>query len=229
MPRGKFLDGNTAQEKLGLESWSRGRDWRASGFYGHYVTYAEVLQLILALVVALYVTLRFKRSWTGALLLLAVAGLIGALILTVTRASWLAFMISSAVILLLGASRRTLLAVGVLAIPLILAGLFILQQKRNVGFVDQNDASITWRETVWREGFDLLVSKPRHLLVGVGIDWIKIALARVGLVQSGPVPLGHMHSDILEIALRAWSARTARLAYAARPLRSDALAPESEY
>jgi O-antigen ligase len=199
--RGNFLDGNTAQEKLGLESWSRGRDWRASGFYGHYVTYAEVLQLILALAVALYVTLPFKRSWTGALLLLAVAGLIGSLILTVTRASWLAFMISSAVILLLGASRRTLLAVGVLAIPLILAGLFILQQKRNVGFFDQNDASVTWRETVWRGGFDLLVSKPRHLLVGVGMDSIKSHWREWGLFDHGRLPLGHMHSDVLEIAL----------------------------
>jgi O-antigen ligase len=110
-------------------------------------------------------------------------------------------MISSAVILLLGASRRTLLAVGVLAIPLILAGLFILQQKRNVGFVDQNDASITWRETVWREGFDLLVSKPRHLLVGVGMDSIKSHWRAWGLFDQGRLPLGHMHSDMLQIAL----------------------------
>ncbi len=201
VPRGQFLAGNTAQQQLGIDSWSRGRDWRATGFYGHYVTYAEVLQLILALTVALYVFLPFKRSWWGALLLLAIAAMIGSLLLTITRASWVAFIISSAVIFLLGASRRSLLVVGVLAIPLILAGLFMLQAKRNVGFLDRTDGSITWRQSVWRGGFHLLVSEPRHLLVGVGMDSIKSHWREWGLFEQGRLPLGHMHSDLLEIAL----------------------------
>ena len=46
----------------------------------------------------------------------------------------------------------------------------MLRQKRGVGLIDQRDLSTTWRETVWREGFQMLVSKPRHLLVGVGMD-----------------------------------------------------------
>lgn len=201
VPRGQFLPGDTAQQQLGIDSWSRGRDWRATGFYGHYVTYAEVLQLILALAVALYVSLPFRRSWLGVLLPLAIAAMIGALLLTVTRASWLAFMVSSAVILLLSVSRRSLVVVGVLAIPLILAGLFILQQKRNVSFFDKNDGSITWRQSVWRGGFDLLVSKPRHLLVGVGMDSIKSHWRQWGLFDHGRLPMGHMHSDLLQLAL----------------------------
>jgi len=36
-------------QQLGIGSWSRGRDWRATGFYGQFVTYAEALQLIIAL------------------------------------------------------------------------------------------------------------------------------------------------------------------------------------
>ncbi|OLE68031.1 MAG: hypothetical protein AUG74_10010 [Bacteroidetes bacterium 13_1_20CM_4_60_6] len=82
-----------------------------------------------------------------------------------------------------------------------LAGLFVLQQKRNVGFVDQRDQSITWRETVWREGFHLLVSKPRHLLVGVGMDSIKAHWREWGLFDGGRIPVGHMHSTPLQFAL----------------------------
>jgi len=201
VPRGNLLPGNSALEQLGVGSWSRGRDWRASGFYGQFVTYAEVLQLIIALTVGLFVSLPIKRSWTGILLLLALAGLGFALLMTVTRASWFACIVSSLIILLLGLRRRTVIFVGLLAIPLILAGLLVLKQKRNVAFIDQTDQSTTWRETVWREGFNLLVSKPRHLLVGIGMDSIKSHWREWGMFENGRIPLGHMHSNPLEIAL----------------------------
>jgi O-antigen ligase len=149
----------------------------------------------------LFVTLPIKRSWVGALLIGALAGLGSALLLTVTRASWLGCVVSSFIILLMGVSRRTLMLIVVLAIPLILAGLFVLQQKRNVAFIDQADQSTTWRETVWHEGFNLLVSKPRHLLVGVGMDSIKSHWRQWGMFDGGRIPGGHMHSDFLQIAL----------------------------
>jgi hypothetical protein len=199
--RGSVLPGNNPLEQLGIGSWSRGRDWRASGLYGQFVTYAEVLQLIIGLTMGLFVSLPIKRSWIGALLIGALAGLGSALVLTVTRASWLGCVVSSFVILLLGVSRRTLMLIAVLAIPLILAGLFVLQQKRNVAFIDQADQSTTWRETVWHEGFNLLVSKPRHLLVGVGMDSIKGHWRQWGMFDGGRIPWGHMHSDFLQIAL----------------------------
>ncbi len=201
VPRGALLPGNNALEQLGIGSWSKGRDWRASGLYGNFVTYAEVLQLVLALTVGLFVALPRKRTMMGLGLLVSLLGMVGALLLTVTRASWLAFVISTALILLLSVSRRTVLFAGVLAIPLILAGLFVLQQKRNVGFIDQQDQSTSWRETVWREGFHLLVSKPRHLLVGIGMDSIKSHWREWGMFDKGRLPWGHMHSNPLEIAL----------------------------
>ena len=201
IPRGSILPGSNALEQLGLGSWSRGRDWRASGFYGQFVTYAEVLQLIIALALGLFVSLPIKRSWTGALLLVALGGMGGALLLTVTRASWLGCLVSTLIILFLGVGRRALILIGVLAIPLILAGLFILQQKRNVAFIDQADQSTTWRETVWREGFNLLVSKPRHLLIGVGMDSVKRHWREWGMFDGGRIPMGHMHSNLLQIAL----------------------------
>lgn len=201
VPRGGLLDGNSVTEQLGIRSWSRGRDWRATGFYGQYVTYAEVLQMIIALTLGLLVSLPIKRSWPGAFLLLALAGFGSALLLTVTRAAWIGCLVSTTIILLLAIRRRTMIVIGVLAIPVILAGLFILQQKRNVGLFDQTDASTTWRETVWHEGFDLLVSKPRHLLIGVGMDSIKRHWRDWGLFDNGRIPWGHMHSNLLQIAL----------------------------
>lgn len=200
IPRGAVLPGSNPLAQLGVGSWSRGRDWRASGFYGQFVSYAEVLQLIIALAMGLFVSLPTKRSWAGALLLVALAGFGFALLLTVTRASWLGCAVSTLIILFLGVGRRALILLGLLAIPLILAGLFILQQKRNVAFIDQADQSTTWRETVWREGFHLLVSKPRHLLIGVGMDSIKGHWREWGMFEGG-IPMGHMHSNLLQFAL----------------------------
>lgn len=201
VPRGRLLPGSTPEENLGVSGWSTGRDWRATGLYGLYVSYAEALQLILALAVGMFVSLPSKRSRLGALLLIVIVALALALVLTFTRASWLAFAISTAVILLLSVSRRVILTAAVIAIPLILAGLFVLQQKRNVGFLDRTDQSTTWRETVWREGYGLLVSKPRHLLIGVGMDSIKGHWREWGLFDGGRLPWGHMHSNPLQIVL----------------------------
>jgi O-antigen ligase len=199
--RAKLLGGATAARQLGIDSWSRGRDWRASGFFGHYVTYAEALQLLLAVVVGLLLSAQ-KSQWKLRLALLAtLVGLIFALILTVTRASWLAFLVASTVIVLFGAGRRTLVFAGLLAIPLVIAGVFVLQQKRNVGFVDQSDGSTAWRQIVWREGYQLLTSNPRHLLIGIGMDSIKSHRREWGMFQQGRIPIGHMHSNLLQIAL----------------------------
>lgn len=199
--RGNLLPGETALQKLGIASWARGRDWRAKGFFGHYVTYSEALQLIVSLALGLFLCLRPKRGILGLLLLAALAGLSAALLLTVTRAPWLGFLVSALLMLLLGTSRRVILIAAACALPLILGGLFLLQQKRNVGFFDQKDDSIRWRQTVQREGLQLLLSKPRHLLVGVGMDSIKKRGREWGMFDHGRLPIGHMHSNLLQIAL----------------------------
>jgi O-antigen ligase len=201
VPRGRLLEGETTQARLGLEGWTRGRDWRASGFYGHYTTYAETLQLIASLALGLFIALRQWKTKQAVLLLVSLAGLSVALLLTVTRASWLAFLVSASVIVLVGASRRTALILAACALPVVLTGLFVLQQKRNVSFFDPKDDSINWRKTVQREGLQLLLSKPRHLLVGVGMDSIKRHWREWGLFQNGRIPMGHMHSTPLQLAL----------------------------
>ncbi|HYV83635.1 MAG TPA: O-antigen ligase family protein [Pyrinomonadaceae bacterium] len=201
IPRAQLLPGTTALEQLGISSWSRGRDWRATGFYNHWVTYAEVLQLIASLALGIFLALKQKRSLTGVLLFLAVAGLAFALAMTVTRASWIGFAVSALAMLLLTSSRRTIVIVGACAIPLVLAGVVLLQQRRSIGFFDKSDQSTSWREMVWKEGFYLLVSKPRHLIFGVGMDSIKGHWHEWGLFDNGRQPIGHMHSNLLQIGL----------------------------
>lgn len=201
VPRGRLLPGASAEEQLGISSWALGRDWRAMGFYGHYVSYAEALQLITSLALGLFICLRDKKRRLGLLLLCASIGLMFALLLTVTRASWIGLVVSAAVMLSLGTSRRILLVAAACTIPLVIAGVIVLQQKRHVHFFDEKDGSTTWRQTVWKEGFHLLVSKPRHILIGVGMDSIKSHWRAWGLFDHGRIPIGHMHSNLLEIAL----------------------------
>jgi O-Antigen ligase len=201
VPRGRLLPGTTAAEQLGISSGNIGRDWRAMGFYGHYVSYAEALQLIASLALGLFICQPVKRSRVGIVLLLMLMGTLFALLLTVTRASWLAFLVASGVMLLVGTSRRMILIATACAIPLVIAGALMLQQKRHVGLLDTRDASITWRQTVWREGFELLRSKPRHILIGVGMDSIKKHWREWGLFDQGNIPIGHMHSNLLQLAL----------------------------
>jgi O-antigen ligase len=105
------------------------------------------------------------------------------------------------VMLLLTASRRTILIVAACALPLVLASVVLLQQKRSIRFFDKSDQSTSWREMVWREGFELLISKPRHLVFGVGMDSIKGHWREWGLFDNGRQPIGHMHSNLLQIAL----------------------------
>jgi hypothetical protein len=200
VPRGQLLPGTTVLEQLGISGWSRGRDWRATGFFNHWVTYAEVLQLIASLVLGIFLAFKEKKRVTG-LLIFAVIGLVFALGMTVTRASWIGFAISVVVMLSLTVTRRTILIVAACALPLVLVSVVVLQQKRGIGFFDRRDQSTSWREMVWREGFELLISKPRHLLVGVGIDSIKGHWREWGLFDNGRQPIGHMHSNLLQIAL----------------------------
>ena len=174
-----LLSGTNALERLGITSWEKSHNWRSAGFYGHYATYAEVLQLIASLVFGIFIgflTLRRKDAKTQRvifLLFLCLCAMSLALLLTVTRASQLAFMISAFTIVLVGGNRKIILILAAIALPLIIGGLIFLQTSRNTAFFDPNDNSTTWRATVWREGFNLWTDSARNFTVGVGMDSIK--------------------------------------------------------
>ena len=206
LPLAGWPTSTDAATQMGIVTWSRGRDTRAAGFYGHYTTYAEMLQLVASLTLGLLVALvqgsKFKvqSSRFKVLLAAALAAYLVALLLTVTRASWASFMVSASVIVLFGASRRAVLVLALCAVPLVIGGLYFLQQKRGVGFVDAKDGSTTWRTTVWREGFGVLTTDARHLLVGIGMDSLKTHWQDWKMFDNGKLPIGHMHSNLLQLA-----------------------------
>lgn len=189
------------EESLGIAGWKRSYNWRAQGFYSHYTTYSEALQLIMSLALGIFLTLPNKKSRLGILLLICLAGMGAALFLTATRASQIGFLISATAIFLLGANRKVFLSLVALMLPLAIVASIYVQQTRNTGFVDSADASTNWRATVWREASDLLVKSPRHLLVGVGIDSQKRFKCDWGLFANCTLPPGHFHSTPLQIAV----------------------------
>jgi membrane-associated protease RseP (regulator of RpoE activity) len=220
--RADLLPGDDPMSQLGFSSWKKSRNWRSTGFYGHYTTYAEVLQLIASLVMGLFIASipmlrrrdvgaegRGERNTAGSptprvsasLLLFALAAMSLALLLTVTRASQLAFMISAAVIVLAGLGRKWLFAAGVVALPIVIIGLLFLQQSRQVGFFDTKDESIRWRQTVWREGFDLWTSSPRNFVLGVGMDSIQRFAPAWHMFDDGRLNMGHFHSTLLNLVV----------------------------
>jgi O-antigen ligase len=191
----------TAPDALGVavEPWHA---WRAAGFYGwNYFTYAEVLQLLGSLGFGIWLLWEKKLSPTGLLLLLAVASIGSAILLTVTRAVWLAFGAAVVAMSLRAASQRAAVVVMVLGLLAAPVAVRLLRQTRGISPWQSNEPSASYRLTIWREGIDLLLKSPRHLLVGIGMDSIKNRWREWGLFQGGRLPVGHMHSTPIQIAL----------------------------
>ena len=188
---------------LGFASWKRSSTFRSAGFYGHYTTFAEVLQLIGALAFGLFVAAFMRgagRRWQM-VLAFCVAAIAFALLLTVTRASQLAFVISSVAIVFLGASRRVILVSLAMAVPVAAIGLYVLQHQRGVGFFDSSDGSIQYRLMMWRDGVRLITENPRHAVVGVGMESIKTHWQEWRLFDNGHQPMGHFHSTPVQFAV----------------------------
>jgi hypothetical protein len=199
--RADLLTGTSAAERLGIAGWKKSRNWRSAGFLGHYTTYAEILQLVGSLafgVLAATIAAGQRRKW-AMVLAIAFAGLMLALLLTVTRAPQLAMLVSAGFVAVLALGRRWLIRAALIGIPVALAGLFMLQQSRQVGFFDSQDDSIRWRQVVWREGAGLWSSSPRNILLGVGMDSIKRYEAEWHLFDNGRLNMGHFHSTPLNL------------------------------
>jgi hypothetical protein len=197
--------GGEASDRLGIENWKRGIVPRATAFYGHWTTLSEVLQLIASLTLGLFaaglVSGGRRRSVVSVLLLTALALVSFALLLTVTRASQLGFMISAFVILVLCGSRKLVLAAIAIMIPIVLGGLLFLQQTRQVGVVDTADPSTQYRATMWRDGYRLWTTSPRNFVFGIGMDSTKKHWQEWGMFDGGKLPLGHFHSTPVQLAV----------------------------
>lgn len=211
--------GSTPEERLGVGSWGPSHYWRALGFFNHWTTYSEALQLIGSLVFGLLMASLFYRrrqdgnAFTGVIgafvaivsssvfLAICLAGISLALLLTVTRASQLSFLISGFVIVALSAGRRVVIATVLLAIPIGLAGLYMMQLSRQVGFVDASDDSTQYRLTMWRDGERLLTTSPRNFIFGVGMDSVKEHWREWDMFDGGRMAVSHFHSTPVQIAV----------------------------
>jgi O-antigen ligase len=224
--RENLLSGANALERLGIESWKKSRNWRSSGFFGHYATYAEVLQLIASLALGLFVASFSKKKFltkrrveeekekrgrgeeergknllvsSSPLLLFCVAAMCLALLLTVTRASQLALIVSAFSMVFL-VNRKMLLILAAIILPVAIGGLLFLQQSRQVGFFDAKDDSTVYRQTMWRDGFRLWTENARNFTVGVGMDSIQ-RYWQDWKINGGQPPIGHFHSTPLQLAV----------------------------
>ena len=216
--RADLLAGDSSEQRLGFTSWEKSHNWRSQGFYNHYATYAEMLQLVAALIFGLIVAnlgrrkeevkqqnspfARFANFFASTPFLAAALGLAClALLFTVTRASQLGFMVAALVIVLLSAKKKLLIAGLVVAVPIIFGGLLFLHESRDVGFFDAKDDSTKYREMMWRDGYRLLTESPRHLLVGVGMNSVQKHWQEWGMFDKGWQPLGHFHSTPVQLAV----------------------------
>ncbi|MCY7377642.1 MAG: PDZ domain-containing protein, partial [Pyrinomonadaceae bacterium] len=122
-----------------------------------------------------------------------------ALLLTVTRASQIGFLISAFAIVFFGANRRILLILMLIILPLTLGGIYFQQQSRKVGYLDLNDDSTKDRLTFYRKGFNLWTQNVRNFSIGVGMDATKRYIKEWDLYDNQGVPMGHFHSTPLQL------------------------------
>lgn len=186
----------TGIERFGITA-SRGRNFRVMGFYSHYETYAEVLQMIAALAVGMLIALPRKRSLTG----LALGALIGlmaaALVMTSTRAAIAGLTIAVAVMAFASARRQYVIA-GILSLVILTPlAFFMVERARGISIFDTDEGSTSYRLEVWREAFALIKDHP---LVGIGKGSEAKMKDSWKLYEDGRLPPGHFHSTPIQIA-----------------------------
>ena len=215
-----LLPGSDANERLGVSTSGPSHYWRMMGFYNHYTTYAEVLQLIMSLLFGLMAAAVLKRRATprdasdpprstvsrAAATFTSTPFLIGsfaamsvAMIMTVTRASQLSFMIAAGVIGMILMSRKALIVTVLVAIPVGAAGLYLLKESRKVGFFDPKDESSQYRMMMWRDGVRIWQASPRNAVFGVGMDSIQKHWQEWDMFDKGWQHMGHFHSTPVQL------------------------------
>ncbi len=212
--RADLLPGLTVNEQLGISGWGPDHYWRAMGFFNHWTTYSEALQLIGSMVFGLLVASLFYRKGTEdrdqpesgivasftrfvssrPFMAVCFAGICIAMLMTVTRASEVSLLISGLVIVSLSASRKLLIAAVIVAVPVALVGFVLLKQSRPTG--DE-----AYRQMMWRDGYRLMTDRPRNFIFGIGMDSVKEHWRDWGMFENGLQPIGHFHSTPVQIAV----------------------------
>ena len=189
--------GGAGFERLGLTT-SPGRNFRIAGFYSHYETYAEVLQLIAALAIGMLIAIPNKRSGTTWFLSAAIPILTVTIILTSTRAALAGLSIAVAVMALASSSRRVVVAAVASIVIVLPLALVAVEHARGISVFDPEEGSTAYRLEVWREAFGIIKDNP---LVGIGKGSEGTLKESLGLYDEGRLPPGHFHSTPVQIAV----------------------------
>jgi O-antigen ligase/polysaccharide polymerase Wzy-like membrane protein len=187
----------TGFDRLGITT-SPGRNFRVMGFYSHYETYAEVLQLIAALAVGMLISVPNKRSGVAMLLSAAIPLLTVTLILTSTRAALAGFGVA-VFVMALASSRRRVLGFAIASIMVVFPlALLAVEHARGISVFDPDEGSTAYRLEVWREAFGIIKDNP---LVGIGKGSEAKLKRSLGLYDEGRLPPGHFHSTPVQVAV----------------------------
>src|SRR5262249_6520877 len=186
----------TGPERLGITS-SPGRNFRITGFYSHYETYAEVLQLIASLAIGMLIATGRKRPRTAIFLVVAAVMLASALLMTSTRSGIFALGVSIVVMSIASMNRRIMMLAGVLVLIAAPIAVLKVERSRKISFVDKNEGSTMYRLEVWREALGLAANNP---ITGIGKGSEGEMKKELGLFNHGKFPPGHFHSTPIQIA-----------------------------
>ena len=189
--------GGAGFERLGITT-TPGRNFRIMGFYSHYETYAEVLQLIAALAVGLLIAIPNKKSGIALFLTVAIPLIVVALILTSTRAAIAGLALGVAAMAIANSTRRILIASMVAVIILLPLGMLAVERSRGISVFDPEEGSTAYRLEVWREALRIIKDNP---IVGIGKGSEGKLKERLGLYDDGRLPPGHFHSTPVQIAV----------------------------
>ena len=178
----------------------RARPFRAQGFYGHYVTYAEVLQLLAALTFGLWLAEPRRLGPAGlglAALWLAFATALGA---TLTRGPWLAAAFACVVQVWFHIRRRWVRVLVPLILLLATVGTEVaMRQWRGVGLIDLREPSTDYRLLMWRDGARLI---GEHPWFGVGMERIRLEWWKFDLAAYKKYGFRHhFHSTPIQLAV----------------------------
>ncbi|PYT05104.1 MAG: hypothetical protein DMF60_13045 [Acidobacteria bacterium] len=189
--------GGVGFERLGITT-SPGRNFRITGFYSHYETYAEVLQLIAAVLIGMLISIPDKSSrlaWflAGVIPLLAVT-----LILTSTRAALAGLATGVAIMALASSSRRVVVAALASIVIVLPIALVAVEHSRGISVFDPEEGSTAYRLEIWREAFGIIKDNP---LFGIGKGSEAKLKQSLGLYDEGRLPPGHFHSTPVQVAV----------------------------
>ena len=194
--RAIIQSGKIEAERLGLTG-SPGRSFRVTGFYSHYETYAEVLQLIAALAVGMLIASPKKTSRAAIFLTASTLLIVSALIMTSTRAALAGFAISVVVMAVASARRRTIMVAALSILVLAALAVVSLERSRGMTIFDPNEGSTAYRLEVWWEAAGLIKNHP---VAGIGKGSEGKLKDELGLYDKGRLPPSHFHSTPIQIA-----------------------------